>query len=399
MARRPARRPASRGPGSDARLLGGLSADSFLARHWQRKPLLIRDALDVSSQPTTADVFELAARDDVEARVVERRGSRWSLQHGPFDRLPRAKRDWTLLVQGVNLFDPAADALLRRFDFVPAMRVDDLMISYAVDGGGVGPHLDSYDVFLVQLAGRRRWRWRTRPSIASRERALVEGAPIKLLEHFDATDEAILEPGDMLYLPPSCAHEGVALGPCLTASVGFRLPTWDELTRQFLVAMGERAWSTGRHADAGRPATSTPGALDAAFLAAFAERLERVRFAPRDIEDFVGTHFSEPKPTVYFEAPGSATLRSFVARAKRHGLALDLRTTMLYRRRRAYLVGEAFDLPAATLRGFRRLADRRRLDARETAAIVADSASCTLLHEWWQHGWIRFDDGAADGAP
>ncbi len=383
---------------ADRRLLGGLSPRVFLERHWQRTPLLVRGAVDdVGTLPSRDDLFELAARDDVESRVVSTTGGRWSLAHGPFARLPRRARDWTLLVQGVNLFDRDADALMRRFDFVSSMRLDDVMMSYAVDGGGVGPHVDSYDVFLLQVAGRRRWRWRDRTGTSARDRALVDGVPLKLLKHFAPTDEAILEPGDLLYLPPSCPHEGTAVGPCITASIGFRAPSWAETTQDFLFAMAERDGPDGRYADAGRAPTRTPGAVDEDLLDAIRARIAALRFDAADVDDFVGRRFSEPKPNVHFDAPPRTGPAAFARRATRVGVALDLGATMLYRGRRAYLVGEAFDLPvgaAAPL--LRRLADRRRLAPADVADVCRDADGLALLHRWWQHGWLALDEPDLD---
>jgi 50S ribosomal protein L16 3-hydroxylase len=382
----------------DRRLLGGLTPAAFLATHWQRKPLLIRGAVDdLRSLPDRMQLFELAARDDVESRLVTAFGGRWAMSHGPFDRMPKNKRDWTLLVQGVNLHDRHADALMRRFDFVSSMRLDDLMISHAVDGGGVGPHVDSYDVFLLQIEGTRRWRWRDRTSTSRRERALVEGVPLKLLEHFVPTDEAVLEPGDMLYLPPSCAHEGVAIGACTTASIGFRAPSWNALSQEFLFAMAERDWPDGRLVDAGRHATDTPASIDRTMLDAVVSKLDAIRFTTRDIEAFVGRHFSEPKAHVYFEPPRPTTLKVFMRRALQSGLRLDLRTTVLYRGKRGYIAGEDFALPTTGTALFRQLADRRRLGPAMVVSIIEDPGACALLHAWWQHGWILFDDGEPDG--
>jgi 50S ribosomal protein L16 3-hydroxylase len=172
-------------------LLGGLTPRTFLRRHWQKRPLFVRDAL-----PHFADMIDasalcaLARRDDVESRIVERRGSRWDTTHGPFGKISRKTKDWTILVSGVNLHLPAADGLLRRFQFIPQARLDDVMVSYATPGGGVGPHVDSYDVFLVQGFGRRRWRIGRREYLAG--------------------------PGDLLYVPPGVRHDGVALEPSAT---------------------------------------------------------------------------------------------------------------------------------------------------------------------------------------
>ena len=383
----------------DPALLGGLSPDAFLARHWQRKPLLVRGAFTVPpSLPDRAALARLAARDDVESRLVTVVDGHWAMRHGPFDRLPRGRRDWTLLVQGVNLYDARADALMRRFAFVSAMRLDDLMISYAVDGGGVGPHLDSYDVFLLQVEGRRRWRWRRRAARTIAERELVEGAPVKLLKNFVPTDEALLEPGDMLYLPPSCAHEGVAVGDCTTASIGFRAPAWNELTQEFLFTLAERAWPDGHHADPGRRATATPAAIDGDLLAAVERKLAAVRWTPRDVEAFVGAHFSTPKANVWFDPPTvDLSPTAFARRAARAGLRLDARTTLLYRGPRGYIAGEPFALPVANRAALRALADRRAVDRTDAATLVADPATCSLLHRWWGDGWIHFAEGEVDG--
>ncbi len=298
----------------------------------------------------------------------------------------------------MNLFDRDADALMRRFDFVSSMRLDDVMVSYASDGGGVGPHVDSYDVFLVQTDGRRRWRWRDAADSSPAQLALVDDAPVKLLRHFEPTHEAILEPGDLLYLPPSCPHEGTAVGPCVTASIGFRAPSWRETTQDFLFAMAERDWPDGRYADPGRAPTRTPGAIDEDLLAAIRATIAGVRFDGDAIDDFAGRRFSEPKANVFFDPPPRATAATFAKRAARHGVALDLRTTMLYRGRRAYLVGEAFDLPPRSANALRGLADRRRLSAADASAVAADDRGLALLHEWWQHGWLVLDERRTDGA-
>ena len=191
-------------------LLGGLTPAQFLRDYWHKKPLLVRQAFpDMAPVISVASLFSLAAREDVESRIISRRAKQWDLQHGPFATIPvhhGRQRDWTLLVQGVNLHDARADDLLRQFRFIPDSRLDDLMISYATAGGGVGAHVDSYDVFLLQADGQRRWR-----VSGQRDLSLVAGLPLKILKNFVAEQEYVLEPGDMLYLPPQYAHEGVRL--------------------------------------------------------------------------------------------------------------------------------------------------------------------------------------------
>ncbi|MGN6701754.1 MAG: cupin domain-containing protein, partial [Burkholderiaceae bacterium] len=249
-------------------LLGGLTPAAFLAEYWHKRPLLVRQAVpDPQSLPSRDRLFELAAHDDVEARLIVRDRSGWQVDHGPFFTLPSPKRkDWTLLVQGVNLHDGAADALLRRFRFLPDARLDDVMISYAADGGGVGPHFDSYDVFLLQAHGSRRWRIGAQSDLS-----LVEGAPLKILRGFAPEQEFILEPGDMLYLPPNYAHEGVAIGECTTCSIGFRAPSYQELGEAFLQFMAETIDLPGRYADPDLVPTRHPAQIGKTMLAQVAQ--------------------------------------------------------------------------------------------------------------------------------
>src|SRR6187455_706932 len=216
----------------DTPFLGATPA-AFLRTAWQRHAKLVRAALPGFAGPfTRTSLFALAARDDVESRLVAREGARWRVEHGPFARRALAQlpaRAWTLLVQGTNLVDPRADALMRRFAFVPYARMDDVMVSYAAPGGGVGPHFDSYDVFLLQGFGRRRWRYGRQADLSLRE-----GLPVKILRRFTPSSDAVLSPGDMLYLPPSSAHDGVALDACTTYSVGFRAASHNEIAQGFL---------------------------------------------------------------------------------------------------------------------------------------------------------------------
>ncbi|GIX30782.1 MAG: hypothetical protein KatS3mg124_1254 [Porticoccaceae bacterium] len=209
----------------------GLDAASFLRRHWQREPLLLRGALPGFASPLTPEELAgLACEEEVEARaVVGDPLEACEVYPGPFPEsffsaLP--ERNWTLLVHGVDLWVPEVRALFAAFDFLPPWRFDDVMVSYAAPGGGVGPHFDHYDVFLIQGLGRRRWRLGQR---CSPDTPLRPDAPLRLLAHFEPAAELVVEPGDVLYLPPGVAHEGVALDPCITLSVGFRAPTAGEL--------------------------------------------------------------------------------------------------------------------------------------------------------------------------
>jgi len=262
-------------------LLAGHDARSFLRRHWQKHPLLARRALpQYENMMTREELFALSMRDDIPSRLVVRHGRRWEVAHGPFSRRTLAQlpgRGWTLLVQGVNQVLPRAQALLLEFAFIPYARLDDVMVSYAPPGGGVGPHFDSYDVFLLQIAGARRWR-------VSRQRdlELVAGAPLKLLRRFRAGHAWTLAPGDMLYLPPHVAHDGIAVGECLTASIGFRAPAAQELAARFLEYLQERLALHAQYRDPGlRPAVH-PAQIGEDMLRQAARMLEGIEWKAFD---------------------------------------------------------------------------------------------------------------------
>src|SRR5688572_15092753 len=304
--------------------LAGLSRGEFLRRHWQKKPLLARNALIEHAGAVTRDrLFDLARRDDVESRIVMRKRGRWQVRHDPFaraeiGRLPR--EGWTLLVQGVDLAVPAAARLLREFAFVPYARLDDVMVSYAAPGGGVGPHFDSYDVFLVQGEGKRRWR-----VSAQRDLDLVSGAPLKILRRFKSDREWLLGPGDVLYLPPRYAHEGIAVGECITYSIGFRAPAAQELAERFFDFLHDRVALEDRYADPGLEPAREPARIPAALLDWTAHTLERLRWSRSDVSEFLGAALSEPKNAVVFERPARPLTAARFERAMRErGVELSL---------------------------------------------------------------------------
>jgi 50S ribosomal protein L16 3-hydroxylase len=385
-------------PDSPTPLLGGLSPAQFMKKYWQKKPLLIRQAIPGIEAPLSRDeLFALADSDDVESRLITHFRKRWALEHGPFaaDELPTPKtRQWTLLVQGADLHDDRARALLERFRFAPDARLDDLMISYASDGGGVGPHFDSYDVFLLQVHGKRRWRIG-----AQRDLSLQEGLPLKVLANFEPEEEWVLEPGDMLYLPPHIAHDGVAEGECMTCSIGFRSPSTDELTSQFLYWLAERGADNASNGESGgkktfyrdpdQPAVSHPAQLPPALVERVSSVLAKVRWNDADVSSFVGSWLSEPKSNVVFDAPEKPLDEArFVARAAKSGIRLDRRTILLYDARSYYLNGEQYLLKEAR-KWLPELADNRLLDGKRFVTLSHDSSVTVLLHEWYCAGWLR----------
>ena len=363
-------------------LLGGLSPAAFMTRHWQKKPLLVRQAWPSVVPPLQrAALFALAGSADVESRLVARDGTgsraRWRVRQGPLPRRalpPLSRAGWTLLVQGLDLHVEAAHAMLQAFRFVPDARLDDLMVSWASAGGGVGPHLDSYDVFLLQVQGRRRWRIGR-----ARDTGWVAGAPLKLLQNFEAEEDWLLEPGDMLYLPPRWAHDGVAVGgDCMTCSVGFRAPVADALAHDLLQRLGEaEALNKSIYRDARQPATATPAELPQALLA-FAQAAVARRLAePQALARVLGESLTEPKDHVWFEGPG----RSRSGDAVR----LSSRSRMLYDAKHIFINGEAFEAAGRDAQIMRRLADDRALGRADIARLSMDARA--LLDEWIAAGW------------
>jgi 50S ribosomal protein L16 3-hydroxylase len=347
--------------------------------------MLVRQAIsDFKGAVQAPELLALATRDDVESRLVQRSRGAWRVRAGPFsrrelDRLPSS--GWTLLVQGLNHEVPEADALLGLFRFVPHARLDDVMVSYAAPGGGVGPHFDSYDVFLLQGPGRRRW------GVSGRyDPELVPGAPLRILRRFAPENEWLLEAGDMLYLPPGWAHDGVALEPCFTYSIGFRAPSRGEIAREFLGFLQDRVAFDGLYSDRGaRPAlraAEIPGEMVRHALEATA----RIRWRRKDVARFLGEYLSAPKPQVVFTRPRAPLAPArFASGSRARGLRLDPRTRMLFRGRDYFVNGERVEARRRDLGLLSRLANERSLPpAQRVRGPIA-----RLLHSWYLAGWLR----------
>ncbi|WP_028454893.1 cupin domain-containing protein [Chitinilyticum litopenaei] len=365
-------------------LLGGLTPDEFLAEYWQKKPLLIRQAVtNFPGMVDLAGLSRLAQRDDVESRLIECRNGRWKLEHGPFNkarfnRLPES--DWTLLVSNMNHLDPGLDSLLQQFSFLPYTRLDDLMVSWAPPGGSVGPHYDSYDVFLLQVGGQKQWQ------ISSDDAGnFIEDAPIRVLRDFHAEQEWVLEHGDMLYLPPKYAHHGIALTAGMTWSIGFRAPKTQEIAGKFLEFLQDELCLEGMYSDPERRATSEPGRIDDAFVASITEMLKKVQWDDDTVRRFVGRYFSEPKPHVFFTAPArELDFAGFAAHVAQRGVELDSKSQLLFERDFFYLNGEELDVTPECRPLMQELAHRRRLPP----ATYADSL-LELLHEQYLLGYLH----------
>ena len=365
-------------------LLGGLSATEFMRDYWQRKPLLVRQAFpNFKPLLSRSQLFELAQNENVESRLVLGQGSaarEWQLKRGPFKKrdFPKlSERDWTLLVQGVDGQDERLAMLMRQFRFIPDARLDDLMISWAADGGGVGPHFDSYDVFLIQAHGQRHWRIGQQKDLTLRQ-----DVPLKILAHFKAQQDWVLEPGDMLYLPPRYAHDGIAVGECMTYSVGFRAPQKGELARELLMRLSDEAdeaLGEAIYQDPGQVAVKNAAAIPEALQDFARSVLQEALRDPKDLARALGEYLTEPKAHVWFDA-------GQVPRKKK-AVQLDKQSRMLYDKHHVFLNGESWRAAGADAKLMRLLADQGHLRS-DQLALASDEASI-LLNDWCEAGWLH----------
>jgi 50S ribosomal protein L16 3-hydroxylase len=370
-------------------LLGGLSPEQFMKRHWQKKPLLIRQAVP-NMQPIIprAELLDMVEHEEVESRQIVRKGAQWTLKKGPMARksLPSLKTsDWTVLIQGVDLHNDAVHDLLQQFRFVPDARLDDLMISFATDGGGVGPHFDSYDVFLLQAQGQRKWRIGRQIN-----HELQEGVPLKILKNFKPEAEFVLNPGDMLYLPPGYAHDGIAVGECMTYSVGFRSPRSAELASELLMGLSEElAEDVGgdrdvMYQDPRQPAAIQDAAIPRALQKFAAKAVANALKDPQLLNCLLGESLTAPKPNVWFDSPDFDDLPHFVWPKD---VQLDRRTKMLFDAKHIFINGESFRASGLDAKLLRKLAKDKSLASTQAAQLSRNAAE--LMQAWWEEGWWR----------
>lgn len=371
-------------------LLGGLSPKTFAQRYWQKKPLLVRQAIpEFEPLLDRRELFELAGSEDVQSRLVVNTPDKhppWRLKNGPFQRreIPPLKQPgWTVLVQSVDLHHESVHALMNRFRFMPDARLDDVMISFATDGGGVGPHFDSYDVFLLQAKGRRRWRIGRQ-----KDKRLQADMPLKILAQFEPEQEFLLEPGDMLYLPPGYAHDGVAEGECMTYSVGFRSPSRVELAREVLMSMAEESEESlgdGMYRDPQQVPNDTPGEIPMQMRVFARKAVMDAMKDTRAMDRALGEYLTQPKAYVWFDAP------ALEATALHSGaLKLDRRTRMMFDSHQVYVNGEVYLARGRDFTLMRTLANLRCLNAKERARLSSDAQQ--LVADWMVAGWVRSDD-------
>jgi 50S ribosomal protein L16 3-hydroxylase len=371
----------------DTILWNGLTPRRFLREYWQKKPLLIRDAfLGFKSFVTPDKLMKLASRDDVQSRLVMEHKGKWNTLHGPIfpEDIPSSGNwKWSLLVQGVNHFLPKAELLLGAFDFVPHARLDDLMISHGLAGSSVGPHFDSYDVFLLQGKGHKHWH-----VSKQKDMSLVPDAPLRILQNFKPSQDWILGPGDMLYLPPKYAHHGIALNDCLTYSIGFRAPSAQELASQFLNFLQDELQMKGMYEDPDLALQKHPAEIGPAMVKQVVAMLNGISWNKNDVERFLGLYLSEPKPHIFFDPPHRpSNEKKFIRDVMQKGLRLNLKTLMLFKSRSFFLNGESYDVSQQALEELRPLADKRSV----AFTHIPSDETAGLLYQWYRAGYVELD--------
>jgi 50S ribosomal protein L16 3-hydroxylase len=414
-------------PNLPLQLLGNITPAEFMSKYWQKKPLLIRGAIPAFKPLLSRDeLFALAEQEDVESRlVVENTNAKrtksepaWTMAKGPFSEdaatLPSLKKsNWTLLVQGVDLHDTQVHALKNQFRFAPDARLDDVMISFATDGGGVGPHFDSYDVFLLQAAGKRRWRIGKQKDLT-----LQKDVPLKILANFAPEQEFVLDAGDMLYLPPMYAHEGVAVGDCMTYSIGFRAPAELELARELLQRFADdtqeeedddeedgdneeenndvagefsandatkniakKVANKVLYKDPKQAAVEAPAQIPAALLDFAKQALEKAMSDPDALARNLGEYLTEPKANVWFDEP-----EFDVVLTRQNRIELSPCSLMMFDARHVFLNGESWRAAGADAKLMQKLANQRFLEPKDLSK--ASDGAMALLQEWADMGWL-----------
>lgn len=369
--------------------LGGISPKTFLRDYWQKKPLLIRRAIpDFQGLLTRDELIKLAGQEEAQSRLISKKNDHWIVKQGPLvsQDFSGKKNSWTLLVHDVNHFYPCARDLLLKFRFIPYARLDDLMISYASKGGGIGPHIDSYDVFLLQGQGAKRWQ-----ISSQQDTRLIEDVPLKILREFVPEQEWVLKSGDILYLPPNYAHHGMAENDCMTYSIGFRAPSHQELMVQFLVYMQDRIKADGWYKDPDMQLQTNPASISSAMFQQTKTIINKIKWRNFDIENFLGIYLTEPKSTVFFNRPSNPLNReNFVQQAKKFGVQLDLKGRMLVRKKNFFINGEMYEMQTGrarlALKGFAG-------DLKILPCTALDDETSELLYQWYLYGYITLING------
>ena len=378
-------------------ILGHLSVEEFLRDYWQKKPVLIRNAWPNFEPLLSAEELAgLSLEEEIESRIVQEEGPEepWQVSTGPFNEetyqnLPKEK--WTLLVQAVDQWIPTAADLLEHFRFIPSWRIDDLMISYAVDGGSVGPHYDQYDVFLLQAEGQREWRL---GQTCNEQSPIVKGPKIRLLEQFNQSESFVLNPGDMLYLPPQLAHYGIAKGECMTYSIGFRAPSVAELSQALADDINQHSSEDIRYHDADLNLQADTGLITADASQRLRQLLEEILNDDTRLQNMLGRLMTEPKYPDY--------LPEVLEDVEWQDLAQELSNSQQWRRGEFarfafsenkdnlsfYALGMSRNFENSQRQLLAYLANKNQYQAAELLALASNEEAQALLLQLWQRQYI-----------
>ena len=373
-------------------ILGKISVDVFLKKYWQKKPLLIRDAIKNFKSPITEkDLFRIAQNENAISRLIEFKRGIWQVKYGPFKKSGLPKKintSWTILVQNINHHVPFAESFLNLFKFIPYARLDDLMVSFATKKGSVGPHFDSYDVFLFQAKGEREWK------ISEQKKfSLDKKSAIKIITNFKAKNTWVLKPGDLLYLPPNVGHWGISQSnDCLTYSIGFRAPGTFEIQSKFLDFIQDNLITIKNdlYKDPNLNLQKNPAEINSNMMKKIHHIINRLRWNTNSINTFIGQLLTEPIEGAIFETSKSMTLEIFKKDLVRKPLKLNPKTRMLFIKNNFYINGEKIETDKKSIMYLKQLANDREVSIKSTLNKKDLNALGVVLRPLYLSGFIDF---------
>ncbi len=373
-------------------ILGKISNDVFLKKYWQKKPLLIRDAIKNFKSPITEkDLFRIAQNENAISRLIEFKRGIWQVKYGPFKKLDLPKKintPWTILVQNMNHHLPFAESFLNLFKFIPYARLDDLMVSFATKKGSVGPHFDSYDVFLFQAKGEREWK------ISEQKKfSLDKKSAIKIITNFKVKNTWVLKPGDLLYLPPNVGHWGVSQSDdCLTYSIGFRAPGTFEIQSKFLDFIQDNLITNKNnlYRDPNLNLQKNPAEINSNMIKKIQRIVNQLRWNTNSINNFIGQLLTEPIEGAVFETSKSMTAEVFIKDLIKKPLKLNPKTRMLFIKNNFYINGELIEADKKSIMYLKQLANDREISIKSTLNKKDLNALGIVLLPLYLSGFIDF---------
>jgi len=377
---------------SKTHILGKTSINDFLKNYWQKKPLLIKNAIANFESPITeSDLFTIAQNEEAVSRLIEYKQDIWQVKYGPFKKSDLPKKTnipWTILVQNINHYFPFAESFLNLFKFIPYARLDDLMISYATKKGSVGPHFDSYDVFLFQAQGIREWK------ISDQKKfTLDKKSSIKIITNFKSKNSWVLKPGDMLYLPPNIGHWGISQSDdCLTYSIGFRAPATFEIQSKFLDFIQDHLIANENeiYKDPNLAPQKNPAEISSNMTKAMRNIVDRLRWDKSSINHFIGQLLSEPIESSIFETRKPLSLKAFEKRIVNKTLKLNSKTRMLFIKNNFYVNGEFLKIDKKYTLFLKQLANDREISFESTLNKSDLNALGIVLLPLYVAGFVDF---------